>query len=193
MSSTSSERARDLLEEYNDLLARAGHSLLEAVKAGDIGECRELLAIEGVDIHIKDSEGYPNYGMTPGQWACSKGYLDILEYLVSKGANINDKSDIGWSCLMWASYKGHLNIAEYLVSKGANIHDKSMYGSNCLTVACANNRLNVAEFLLSKGANIHEMNIYGDTCFSLARSAPRAGPHLHHRLRVRHRSAPVPR
>ena len=49
--------ARDLLETYNgakkltnnadmvaDLLARAGRSLLKAVKAGDIGECRELLA-----------------------------------------------------------------------------------------------------------------------------------------------------
>jgi hypothetical protein len=146
MSSTNtpSERARDLLKAYNaakknmmkeeegdnaadmvaDLLVRAGRSLLEAVKAGDIDECRVLLAIEGVDIHIKDSPGYPNWGWTPMLWACLKGRMDILEYLVSKGANIHDKNSHGWSCLMRACENGYMNIIEYLVS------------TSCLMCAC---------------------------------------------------------
>jgi hypothetical protein len=177
-----SEKARDLLEAYNaakmmkeeddnaadmvaDLLDRAGRSLIDADKAGDIDECRELLAIEGVDVHIKDCEDYPNYDRTPVIWACARGHLDILVLLVSKGGNINDKDNIGWNCLMWACLNDDLDIAEYLVSKGANINDNNNAGHSCLIIACYNGLLNVAEFLMSKGANIYEISDDGETCF----------------------------
>jgi hypothetical protein len=180
--STTTERARDLLEAYApileaynvakadkaDLLARAGRSLLEAVKAGDIGECRELLAIEGVDIHIKGSEGPPNWGRTPVMWACDEGYLDILEYLVSKGAIINDKTSDGNNCLMWACLGGNLNIVEYLVSKGMNINDSESGGYSCLMLACLNSCIEIVEYLMSKGAGIHAISNNRATCFSLA-------------------------
>jgi ankyrin repeat protein len=39
-------------------------------------------------------------GTTPAYLASQFGYLDILKYLVEKGANLNMKSFDGMSCLL---------------------------------------------------------------------------------------------
>jgi ankyrin repeat protein len=184
MMSTKAERARDLLEAYNaakmmkeednaadvvaDLLDRAGCSLLEAVNDGDIDECRELLAIEGVDIHIKYSSDFPYLCMTPVMWACRIGCFDIAKLLMSKGANVHDKDTNGWSCLMQACNFGHFDIAEYLESNGASIYEKNNYGLSCLMQACGEGHLNIVLLLLSKGASFHEIVDNMLSCCSVA-------------------------
>jgi ankyrin repeat protein len=65
--------------------------------------------------------------------ASEKGKLDIVEYLISNGANIEAKGQwifylihlYGFTSLMSASNNGHLDIVQYLVSKGANIEAKN--------------------------------------------------------------------
>jgi ankyrin repeat protein len=67
--------------------------------------------------------------------ASSNGYLDIVQYLISKGANIEAKDNwifslnhiYGYTSLISASREGHLDIVEYLISKGANIEAKNQY------------------------------------------------------------------
>ena len=52
------------------------------------------------------------------------GYLPIVEYLISKGANLEAKDNWKDSPLHYASKNGSLPIVEYLLSKGANIEEK---------------------------------------------------------------------
>jgi ankyrin repeat protein len=63
----------------------------------------------------------------------SSGKLDIVQYLISKGANIEATDQwifslnhiYGGTSLIYASYYGHLDIVQYLISKGANIEATS--------------------------------------------------------------------
>ena len=48
--------------------------------------------------------------------------MNVVELLLSKGANINDKANDGWNSIIWASREGRVNDVELLLSKGANIN-----------------------------------------------------------------------
>ena len=65
---------------------RVPHNLLDAVKY--------LVEEHGVDVKLTDSWGY-----TPLHYAASGGANDLIEYLVSKGADVNDLTVLGQSPL----------------------------------------------------------------------------------------------
>ena len=67
---------------------------------------------------------------TPLLIAILLGNLDIVQYLISEGANIECKTTKGLTPLHIASKKGHLDIIQYLISQGANIN-------------CRNNNFNI--------------------------------------------------
>ena len=70
--------------------------------------------------------------MTPLHYACQEGHLPIVEYLISKGANIEAKGEIEMTPLHYACQEGHLPIVEYLISKGANIDAQDGDGSSLI-------------------------------------------------------------
>lgn len=58
----------------------------EATKAGDLQRVRDLLAQDPTLRGSVDREG-----LTPIFWAVEKGQKDIVELLLSKGSNVNEK------------------------------------------------------------------------------------------------------
>jgi len=44
-------------------------------------------------------------------WPCSDGHLDVVKFLVDKGANIHACDDFA---LHWASANGQLEVVDYL-------------------------------------------------------------------------------
>lgn len=76
--------------------------------------------------------------------ASHKGYLGVVKYLVSKGANIKDSTS-----LVRASYKGHLEVVKYLVSKGADINAKTKNGKTALDLATESKEKAVVKYLKS--------------------------------------------
>ncbi|WP_443938775.1 ankyrin repeat domain-containing protein [Pedobacter sp. MW01-1-1] len=67
--------------------------------------------------------------------ACSNGHLIITKYLLSKGANPNEKDEQNNTALMQASYGGYFDIVKLLISVGANLYDKDNFGQTALTKA----------------------------------------------------------
>ena len=63
------------------------------------------------------------------------GNLEIVQYLVENGANINAKNDSGSTALMIASYEGKFEVVEYLIEKGANVNAKNNDGLTALDCA----------------------------------------------------------
>ena len=60
--------------------------------------------------------------------ASKSGYLSIVKYLSKLGANIESKSNLGWTPLISASGNGHLDIVKFLLEQGANIESRDNGG-----------------------------------------------------------------
>ncbi|MDR2548440.1 MAG: ankyrin repeat domain-containing protein [Rickettsiales bacterium] len=93
------------------------------------------------------------YDGTPLHLAVESGELNVVEYLISKGANIDVKKS-GWAPLHIAAI-GKLDIVKYLIDKGADVNTKNKYGVTALHRAVYHEKLNVVEYLVDKGANIN--------------------------------------
>jgi len=89
---------------------------------------------------------------TPLMLAAECGHYDVVQYLVEKGADVNDKDGMSmWKPLMRAVWNGHLDIVKYLVEKGADVNAK--YGRwTPMKLAADKGYLDVVEFLKQHGA-----------------------------------------
>jgi hypothetical protein len=69
--------------------------------------------------------------------ACSNGHLDIVNYLLSKGANPNERdiTQNNDTCLIQACYGGYLQIVKILIKNGADINLEDDHGRNALSKA----------------------------------------------------------
>ena len=64
-------------------------------------------------------------GATPVFVACQNGYLDVVRFLIDKGAGKDTATCIGATPFNVASQNGHLDLARLLIEKGA---DKDVQG-----------------------------------------------------------------
>ena len=119
------------------------HLIHLASSSGLLSIVQYLIEKRNVDKDIK-----AKVGETPLHFACCENRLEIVKYLISKGANIEAKKQYGETPLYWACFNGHLPIAEYLLSKGANID------TGDLASACLFGHLSIVKYLISKGAKI---------------------------------------
>jgi hypothetical protein len=88
--------------------------LHDMAQKGDIKKA-ELLLKYGADIDPVDEE----YRSTPLGLAARWGHVEIVNYLIAKGADIN-KAGASWAApLAWAKKKGHTEIEKILRKPGA--------------------------------------------------------------------------
>ncbi|EAX90776.1 ankyrin repeat protein, putative [Trichomonas vaginalis G3] len=86
-------------------------------------------------------------------------FKSFCEYLLSLGANINEK-DNNWKTALDNAVKNNSNeTAELLISHCANIKEKNRQGGTALHIAVINNSKETAEILISHGVNINERDV----------------------------------
>ena len=78
------------------------NKLIKAVQGGDEVECARVLGLKTADINKK----CVTFGISAILEACNGGHVSVVALLLSKGANINDKDNNGWSSIMLASREG---------------------------------------------------------------------------------------
>ena len=81
--------------------------------------------------------------------------IEIVEFLVKKGANVNLCDEEGKTPLMWASWAGRTEIVEFLIKNGADISAEDKFGETALFKASRNKNPNITILLLKHGANIN--------------------------------------
>jgi len=83
------------------------------------------------------------------------GSIEIVERLISSGANVNEKASDGSTPLHCAAQEGHVEIAKLLISNGANVNTKSNNGNTPLHQAIGESKTEMVRFLVSKGADVN--------------------------------------
>ena len=68
----------------------------------------------GVDIHMLDKK----YGFAPLHYAADGGHKEIVELLLAKGADVNQRDKIGMTPLDWAIRYGRKEVASILRKHG---------------------------------------------------------------------------
>jgi len=81
----------------------------------------------------------------------SRGNVEAIDTLVSKGANLNFKDKYGNTSLMRAAMENQLEAMEYIVQFGGDPHACNNYGLNALMLAVERGHFEAAEKLLEFG------------------------------------------
>uniref|UniRef100_A0A8C7QB63 Myotrophin n=1 Tax=Oncorhynchus mykiss TaxID=8022 RepID=A0A8C7QB63_ONCMY len=84
--------------------------LMWALKNGDLDEVKTLMKDEDVN---RTLEG----GRKPLHYAADCGQAEMLEFLLSKGADVNAPDKHGITPLLSATYEGHLTCVKILLEK----------------------------------------------------------------------------
>lgn len=117
-----------------------------------------------------DSETDSNHD-TALTLACTGGHEELVELLLSRGADIEHRDKKGFTPLILAATAGHEKVVEVLLTHGANIEAQSERTKDtALSLACSGGRYEVVEFLLNRGANKEHRNVSDYTPLSLAAS-----------------------
>ncbi|TGN03108.1 ankyrin repeat domain-containing protein [Leptospira dzoumogneensis] len=85
---------------------------------------------------------------TPLMIAAREGEVEIAEFLVRNGADINAKTRDGHTALMMAVYNRNLDIVKLLLKNGANVHIKSKQGHTAFSEASLEESIQIKELLL---------------------------------------------
>lgn len=102
------------------------------------------------------------YGSTPLHLAAESNRPQVIEYLVSKGADVNARNNGGYTPLHEAAYIGALDSVKTLVRLGADFNLRTgllgpregRQGSTVLAKAASGGNPEIVEFLLEQGAPI---------------------------------------
>lgn len=95
--------------------------------------------------------------------------LEIIKYLISKGTNINKKTNKTENSLHMAGIRSDLKVIKYLVNQGVNINEKKTdKGENLLHMATLRSDFEVIKYFISQGVNINEKTYKGENVLLLA-------------------------
>ncbi|KGE12855.1 ankyrin repeat domain-containing protein [Sphingobacterium deserti] len=97
-------------------------------------------------------------------WAASSGNLELVEYLISKGSDVQYQDSHGDAIAAYAASTGNKNTAVFDALFAAGVDPKHRYdgGANLLLLAIASdNDLSITEYFIGKGLSIEATDEYG--------------------------------
>ncbi|RZF41139.1 hypothetical protein LSTR_LSTR010791 [Laodelphax striatellus] len=156
------ELVREGDQEVVDLL-RGNAALLDAAKKGNLARVQRLLT--GDNINCRDTQGRNS---TPLHLAAGYNNLEVAEYLLEHGANVNAQDKGGLIPLHNASSYGHLDIAALLIKFNTVVNATDKWGFTPLHEAAQKGRTQLSALLLAHGADPFLKNQEGQTPLDLA-------------------------
>ena len=100
--------------------------------------------------------------------ACTGGHLEIVKFLISRGADVNKTTLTRSTPLRGASFHGFISIMDYLLKQGADIDTPNCIGQSPLSIAAMRGEVEAVKYLLTHGANRDQCTINGYTVMHLA-------------------------
>ncbi len=130
----------------------------QAAGKGDVAKVKEFLAKNPELLNIKDVQGN-----TPLLIATNGGQKEVVEFLITKGANLDSANTYMYTPLHYSILRKHIAIAEILIEAGANPNIPNVWGSTPLHTCAGGNYLKEAEFLIKHKAGVNTKDEIGET------------------------------
>ncbi|KAJ8317104.1 hypothetical protein KUTeg_005008 [Tegillarca granosa] len=127
-----------------------GEHLHKAIIRQNLPEIERILDTGEVKVDVPDK-----YGFTGLMQASQKGYLDIVELLLSRDADVHCQNDAGKSALMLACYAGQLDVVKKLREHGARYTDHDKGGTTPLHWAVDSGNAKLVDWMISDGADVN--------------------------------------
>lgn len=99
-------------------------------------------------------------GDSPLYWAFSSDNVEMIDYLIKKGANPDGPKGSSLPPLIIPAFKGNIKLIKFLINKGANINKKDKDGQTVLHYVCLrqNSNLEVIKLLIDNSADINAVD-----------------------------------
>lgn len=110
---------------------KPSYGIIQSALMGDLEKIKFHIETMKVDVNTTHVNGKGWQGCTPLHIASRMGDLDIVKYLVSKGADMTIRNRYKNNCLHYATFRcggPHKEVLEYLISAGA---DPYFIGDRC--------------------------------------------------------------
>jgi ankyrin repeat protein len=121
-----------------------------AAQQGDLQRVRELLEANPELVNRKDS----SFGRTPLHWAARGVHLDVLSFLLEKGADPNAVDNSKITALHSVSSRGHKEAVEWLLTNGAHVNAVDEFWKTPLAYAISGNHEELIGLLVAKGGTL---------------------------------------
>ncbi|KAL8592133.1 Poly [ADP-ribose] polymerase tankyrase-2 [Nucella lapillus] len=151
-------------QDVADLL-RGDAALLEAAKKGNLARVQKLASTE--NINCRDTQGRNS---TPLHLAAGYNNVEVAEFLLENGADVNAQDKGGLIPLHNASSYGHVDIAALLIKFNTCVNAQDRWGFTPLHEAAQKGRTQLCALLLAHGADPTMKNQEGQTPLDLAQA-----------------------
>ena len=101
--------------------------LMIASIEGDLPVVKELI--------LQNHARVDHIGWTPMHYACSKGQLEVAQFLVANGAVVDSTSLNGTTPLMMTVQSGNEELIRFLLDQGADISVRNSMGYSAIDIA----------------------------------------------------------
>ena len=128
-----------------------GNDLHDAIQKGDVAKVKTLISNNKELIHLKSDKG-----QTPLHLAVQNGSQEIIELLISQGADINAKDGEGNTPLITAIALKKTDTARFLLSKGADVKIKNTQNQPAIFFALRNGLNELVAPILDSGQDVNE-------------------------------------
>ncbi len=134
-------------------------SIFSATSKGDLQEVKKIISQNKKLIFAKDSTR-----QTPLHVAAEKNFVDIVKFLIEKGADVNAKNQRGATPLHLACQNGRLRTAELLVRFGASVQEPTFSPARTpIHYAAFSGNIELVEFLVQNGERYTQLSGEGAT------------------------------
>ncbi|VEN51721.1 unnamed protein product [Callosobruchus maculatus] len=84
-----------------------------AIKNGDLEQVKDIIEKKSVNVN-EEVDGRPLI-----LYAADYGQVDVIDYLITAGADVNSKDKHGITAILAAIWEGHKDCVKLLLEKGA--------------------------------------------------------------------------
>ena len=160
----------------NSTVDEKGRTLLHLAAAVNNPEVLKMLVPSFSSVDIRDKLGW-----TPAMTTAVHGFVENLAFLLSKGADLNQKAEPpqrppykslqdpvveaksalwGYNMLHVSSAKGHVNFVQFLIQKNISFLEINAVNLRALHLAAENGHLEVVELLFNHGAPVDQLALH---------------------------------